>query len=219
MDEATNPPRWNIFARELADILAKRGLRLGHLNDRAGIHPQKVSRLQRSLREPKFNMLSPEDLETIERTFDLTNEEVLRLRAAILATAIEVTLMNRISSLDAFMAAQQIFPTLLQAVGQSVSESSGMGAVKGMPVTTESTVTESANDVLDQVDLALIYCQLTLAANREFGLDYALMARAVLHAAISTGDARPLSEQSALEWSFWRAECLRALMAIERYIG
>jgi hypothetical protein len=37
--------RWNLFARELEDILEEHGLRLGHLNDRAGLHPQKVSRL------------------------------------------------------------------------------------------------------------------------------------------------------------------------------
>jgi hypothetical protein len=54
---------WNVFARTLQDILTARGYGLGHLDDRAGIHPEKVRRLQRSLRVPKsFPVLNIEKL-------------------------------------------------------------------------------------------------------------------------------------------------------------
>ncbi len=46
-DSVVMLPRWNIFARELESILAARGLRLSHLDDRGVVfHREKVRRLQ-----------------------------------------------------------------------------------------------------------------------------------------------------------------------------
>ena len=70
MFKRSQEPEWNIFARELQIILAHHNFRLGHLNDRAGIHPQKVARLQRSLRQPKFNVLSPSELSGMAKVLD-----------------------------------------------------------------------------------------------------------------------------------------------------
>ena len=74
--------RWNLFARELEDILASYNLGLGHLDDRDGIHREKVRRLIQSLRAPKsFPVLNTEEMDLLVQTLQLGDEEVLRLRA------------------------------------------------------------------------------------------------------------------------------------------
>lgn len=94
--------RWNIFARELADILARRGLRLGHLDDRAGIHREKVCRLRQSLAGPRsFPVLNPDEMDAVAATLHLATYKILHLRAAVLAAAIEEQLMERIALLIA----------------------------------------------------------------------------------------------------------------------
>jgi len=45
--------RWNIFAAELEDILASRGVSLSLLDVRASVHREKVRRLSQSLLKPK----------------------------------------------------------------------------------------------------------------------------------------------------------------------
>ena len=63
---ADQEKRWNLFARELEDILATRHLGIGHLDDRAGIHREKIRRLIQSLGRPKsFPMLNAEEMEQI----------------------------------------------------------------------------------------------------------------------------------------------------------
>src|SRR5262249_3663984 len=126
MREVAPEIRWNLFARELEDILATRGLRLGHLDNRKDemgeplVHREKVRRLQRSLRTPKaFTVLSPYDLERIIRVLQITPQERLRIHAAMLATAVEVMLMDRINLEDAYAAAEQILPVLYQALQAS----------------------------------------------------------------------------------------------------
>ncbi|HEU5374026.1 MAG TPA: hypothetical protein VFV38_01160 [Ktedonobacteraceae bacterium] len=124
--------RWNIFARELEDILNRRDCRLGQLDDRAGIHPQKVSRLQKSLRQPKhFQVLDPEELEDVVLAFDLDQYEELCLRAAVLTVAIEGVLIKRIDPEDALLAAEQIFPIILRVLDRHKSGGSGLANVRG----------------------------------------------------------------------------------------
>ena len=113
----TTPRRWNIFARELQDILATRSLKLTHLDDRAGIYPRKVARLRDSLKTPKsFPVLNPEEIEHVAKAFALTSDEVLRLRAAMLTTAIEEKLMDRIDQYDALHMAEQLLLVLIDAL-------------------------------------------------------------------------------------------------------
>jgi len=124
--------RWNLFARELEDILASYNLGLGHLDDRDGIHREKVRRLIQSLRAPKsFPVLNTEEMDLLVQTLQLGDEEVLRLRAALLATAIERTLMDRINQDEALLAAEQAFPLILKALHEQASRISGLGAVRG----------------------------------------------------------------------------------------
>src|SRR5258708_7350064 len=103
------PTRWNIFARELEDVLAIRRLRLSHLDDRGVVlHREKVRRLQLSLKSSKhLTTLNPEEMERLTTIMQLTDLEQKRLNAALLATAIERTLMDRVDAQTALMAADE----------------------------------------------------------------------------------------------------------------
>src|SRR5262249_29247054 len=124
------PIRWNLFARELEDILAARGLRLGHLDDLKDawggplLHRGKVHRLQQSLKRPKwFSVLNPGELERVIQALQLTTEEQVRLQAAMLATAVEVLLVDRLDDMrDAVRAAEQLLPLLQQALSAPVAD-------------------------------------------------------------------------------------------------
>ena len=101
--------RWNLFARELEDILTAHNLHLGLIDDRTDIHREKIRRLQKSLSTPKnFPVLNPEEMELLIEKFDLSEEERVRLRAALLATAIERMLMSRIDQDNALLASEKI---------------------------------------------------------------------------------------------------------------
>jgi hypothetical protein len=109
--------RWNIFARELEDILAAHGFRLTHLDDRANIYSRKVSRLRASLNNPKsFPVLNTEEMESVAVAFSLSEDEMLRLHAAMLTAAAEEALMDRIDQEAALLAAEEIFLVLVNAM-------------------------------------------------------------------------------------------------------
>jgi hypothetical protein len=109
------PTRWNIFARELENVLQSRNLRLGQLDNRIlFLHPEKVRRLQQSLLSPAhFPTLNPDELDRLEKLLDLTPTETNRLHAAVIATAVERTLMDRIAPDTALMAANDVFELCL----------------------------------------------------------------------------------------------------------
>lgn len=147
--------QWNLFARELDDILAAHGYRLGHLNDRAEIHPEKVRRLQHSLSRPRFHMLAPDEIERVCDVFGFSHDERLRLKAAILATGIEVLLMNRINQDDALSAAEQMLPALRRAVQAHDGDEGGLGAVKAIEVR-QTRAPDALEDSLETLDLAAL---------------------------------------------------------------
>ena len=124
--------RWNLFARELEDILTLHNLHLGYLDDcRIGLHREKVRRLQQSLLTPKsFPVLNPEELELIIEKFSLSKEERVRLRAALLATAIERMLMDRIDQENALLASEQIAAILRDHLLAHFEQNSGTGATR-----------------------------------------------------------------------------------------
>jgi hypothetical protein len=123
--------RWNIFARELEDILRARGMQLSYLYRVVGIHAEKVRRLQRSLASPKsFVMLNPDEIELLVENLHLMPEELQRLRAAILATAVERTLIDRIDQDTALKAAELLYPMLLDSLKKSTGSQSGLELIR-----------------------------------------------------------------------------------------
>jgi hypothetical protein len=99
----------NLFAHELEEILAAHGQNLSQMDPRLGIPREKARRLLQSLRTPKsFPVLGPEELECLELELPLSGVEWTRLRAALLATAIERMLMDRLGQDKALQAAEQV---------------------------------------------------------------------------------------------------------------
>lgn len=215
-DDIGNDRGWNLFARELALILNGRGYRLGQLDDRAGIHPQKVSRLKRALRQPRFNVLSPDDLERVTSAFGLTNEETLRLRAAVLATAIEDMLMDRIDAEDALTAAEQIFPVLVRALRERALSASGIGAIKGGEMDVSERDESQLEEALRLLDSAMLYLHLAGGVTPERAARYGDLAQTTLRTALTLLDQSSPGEQSSATWQEWREEILRAEQAARR---
>lgn len=116
MAQTAQITRWNVFAAVLDEILQAHGYRLGQLDDKARIHPEVVRRLQVSLKMPRFYVLSPDDLDEVLKTFCLSTPEKVRIRAAVLATAIEAKLMDRIDAETALEIAWAILPHLENAL-------------------------------------------------------------------------------------------------------
>ncbi len=116
--EFRQPARWNIFARELEDVLHRRNLRITQLDDRGVVsHREKVRRLQQSLTSPKhLTTLNPTEMDRLVEKMQLTDEEHKRLLAALLATAVEMTLMDRVAADVALMAADNVFAILFKAM-------------------------------------------------------------------------------------------------------
>jgi uncharacterized small protein (DUF1192 family) len=146
-DQTISGKRWNVFARELEDVLAVHHLSIGQLDDRFDIHREKVRRLNQSLLMPKsFPVLNTEEMEHLVNTLQLSEAEIIRLRAAILATAIERTLMDRINQEDALVAAEQLLPLISKAMQDQINSITGIGAIRR-----EETISSG----YDESDLAL----------------------------------------------------------------
>ncbi|MFL5588392.1 MAG: hypothetical protein ACJ8DI_12140 [Ktedonobacteraceae bacterium] len=208
--------RWNIFARELEDILADHGLRLGQLDDRAFIHREKVRRLRKSLERPKcFPVLNPDEMDEVIAAVPLNDYEVLRLRAAILTAAIQETLVERIDPEDAFIAAEQIFPTIMMAMHRRSDETVGLARMRG-----ESTSGDEEGEIDEVPELALVALDRATkalhlgcdeqsdAAERREQLQ---RARAGFEAALVAFVAAPEAARDSAAWRSWYAEARQGL--------
>src|SRR5260370_1423805 len=154
---------WNLFASVLQEILAAHGLGLGHLDDRANIHREKVRRLKLSLKVPKsFPVLNIDEMEQVIAVFQLNRNEQIRLRAAILATSIEETLMDRINPEDALKAAEHIFGMIEQALREHAHDLIGIGAIKGGSMLSgEGEIDRKLGNALTAIDHATLALHLT----------------------------------------------------------
>lgn len=109
----------NIFAHELAKLLADHGKVLGSLY---GLHsathqlfPNKVTRLKRSLEEDITATLSAEELELVASWlgWDLAGAEIRRLRAALVAESVRHLLGGRMNRDQALKLGEMTFQLLL----------------------------------------------------------------------------------------------------------
>ena len=118
--------RWNIFARILEDILLKRNLNWQDLFTQAGIEQDILNRLQASLLAPtSFRILSVEEMDEVIDVFNIDSHETLQLRAAIIATSVESTLIERIEEEAALQAAEQVFILTFDALIKQKGEKPG----------------------------------------------------------------------------------------------
>ncbi len=152
---------WNIFARELEMVLAARGLGLGHLDDRhVVLHPEIVRRLQQSLVAPKhFPVLNPDEIERLFTMMSLTLDEQRRIRAALLATAVERVLMDRLEPYAALMAANDVYEICLSVMRQEpdngLNAAVKRGAIQGSADLNDDSIFDEALGFIDEATLAL----------------------------------------------------------------
>jgi hypothetical protein len=218
-DAATSETRWNLFARELEDILAERGWRLGHLDDFKDllggplIHREKVRRLQLSLRRPKsFTVLNPDELQQVIQVLQLTAEERVRLHAALLTTAIEVMLMDRIEPQNALAAAEQILPILRQAI-QAAAGVEGLPALRGSEHHMKDDTTALDNqfgkalDTLDRATLALHMSQSSATYLEK--IEQARLARDGFQTALRLLEKADAQTRTHEDWRMWHNEAHR----------
>jgi hypothetical protein len=126
--------KWNIFACTLEEILVNRGHRFSDLyRKELAFHPQSVRRLQLSLTQPrKCPVLNPDDLEEVIRIFYLDEQEKKHLHAAVIAAVAQEELAKRMDKEDdVFLATEQIFSIVLQALWKRKNEEKGLGAFRG----------------------------------------------------------------------------------------
>ena len=221
MKQHIPPKRWNIFARELEDIMAIRQLRLTHLDDRAFIHREKVRRLTRSLLTPKsFPILNTDEMERIIRAFDLNENEILRLRAALLATAIEQMLMDRIQQDDALAATEQIFPTLLITMQQHRSASTAISAIRHDVAEEDldeeaiiDLALESALEAYDRAAMALHLSTVNMQTERVKCAREALMG---FERALAELDEVEGSILSTPSWHLWHTDIENGRLAAQK---
>jgi hypothetical protein len=210
---------WNLFARVLQDVLAEHGLGLGHLDDRTNIHPEKVRRLQRSLKVPKsFPVLNIDEMEQLITALRLNRQEKIRLRAAILATSIEETLMDRINQEDALKAAEQIFRIIESALQEHAHELSGIGAVKGgeAMMSGESEIDRKLGNALTTIDHATLALHLSRNADSQTErVERAQQAHESFMTALTQLDNATSALKADEAWRFWRDEAQRGLLAAQ----
>ena len=215
----TPPGGWNLFASVLQEILAAHGLGLGHLDDRANIHREKVRRLQRSLKVPKsFPVLNIDEMEQVITTFGLNRKEKIRLRAAVLATSIEETLMDRISPDDALKAAEQILGIIEQALQEHAHDLAGIGAVKGgsIMMSEESEIDRKLGNALTAIDHATIALHLSRNADSQVErVECAQQARASFMAALTELDKAAPMLKANDAWLVWHDEAQNGLTAAQ----
>src|SRR2546423_6405945 len=213
----TSMKRWNIFAAELEDMLASRGVSLSLLDNRASIHREKVRRLRQSLLKPKsFPILSTDEMDKVIRVFGLNDTEVLRLRAAMLATSIEKMLMDRIQQDDALLAAEQLFPLLFKAMQEGASD---LGSVRGGDIieSEEDEIDIVLESALEAIDSTTIAFQLSrnVASHTERiekarqARDGFVMALKELEEGIDEDD----DVRTTPAWQHWHADAQRGLAA------
>jgi hypothetical protein len=150
-ESAAYSVRWNIFARELESILAAHGWELGHLDDRGVVYNrEKVRRLQKSLISPgHLATLNPDEMQRLIDILQLDEFEQKRLRASLLATAVERTLLDRVNKDVAFTASQQVYAVLLGAMEEDPTRITG---IKGY-----STFIDEGNALDDSVAGRVVY--------------------------------------------------------------
>ncbi|HUY75374.1 MAG TPA: hypothetical protein VMV29_01290 [Ktedonobacterales bacterium] len=226
MTSSGNEP-WNIFARELVRILQVHSYTLWQLQSVAGIHSAKIDRLNTSLRRPKFNVLSPDDLDRVILLCKFTPDEVTQIRAAVLATAIEKMLMDRINQFDALEAGNQVYPILYRALKRRAGEANGLSQTKSPATPVAPLVAapfpiqvddETLELVIDDIDASVLLLHLADTSDGKDGAQYAQLARsrflAILAALENMDDAICASE----DWLVWHAETLSGLAHAEQRI-
>jgi hypothetical protein len=142
----------NIFARELTEVLATHDKELSSLytlkSPTQVIHPGKVSRLKRSLRDGTSASLNAEELELVRNTVRLSDEEMYRLRAALVAETVRYMLEGRMMIVHAAQVAELTFQLLVTPEGMQMKalRDRVLDQIRGSATDTDATAITPVTD-------------------------------------------------------------------------
>ena len=201
--------RWNIFAAVLEDILQRRGLGLEHLDKgdkEQRIHPEKVQRLQRSLETPKhFVILSEEDITKVATRFNFSEKEMEQLRAAIVATSVEMTLFDRIADEKALKIAWNVYQ-LVEAAMRAHNEEDEWDEIRADDGLSMTPLEREIGSTIDRIDRAILAFYLSrITTDRLAREAYARQALADFTIAFSNLGAVADALKETDAWQYWFA--------------
>lgn len=212
-------PSENLFARELALVLAGHGLQLEQLADQVGIQPATVQRFQTALAHPRLSpVLSPDELELLETTLLLDATEQGRLQAALLATALQRLLKAQLGPVFAQQLTEQLYPALLDACLRVDPAALGEGERGQDHDANEDDDADSAWamiwEAIDAANLAVQLCH-RMSPIRE-RIHKMQEARLHLDEALEELDLLPAAIKSLPLWRAWHKKALNDRKAVVR---
>ncbi|HZS75908.1 MAG TPA: hypothetical protein VFA41_04790 [Ktedonobacteraceae bacterium] len=203
----------NFFARELNNVLISKGLTLWALRQ-AGIQSAQIDRLRKGLGLPgNYHMLNPDDMQKVIRTFRLSSQEVMRIRAAIPATSIMQTLMERIYLESAYQVADQIYKYILQAMQKGKAPYSNIR--NQAPFAQALSHEEVLDAILPWIDRASMAEQMSREVSDSLLLEYLVQARVCYTAALRHLNEAPGEVKQMEAWKQWQAEAQKRLAEVE----
>ena len=214
--------RWNIFARELENVLAVRRIRLELLHEVITIFPDKARRLAQSLYEPGyFPLLNEGELENLTLTCHLSRAEVLHLKAAILASSVEKMLLDyTLDEEKALQTADTTFPFFLDVLQQVDDEAQDQDTVRGdIFLAMDTTNDHALNDAwrsFDNGEMALYLSENT--ASKQERLAGARQACHYFEQALRELDTAETHIRVTQGWHDWRVEIQQSLTRAERHL-
>ncbi|GAC1367177.1 MAG: hypothetical protein NVSMB44_32490 [Ktedonobacteraceae bacterium] len=214
---------WNIFACELQNVLRKYNLSLEQLENRVGIDPEKVRRLSQSSHSSKsLPILSPDEMDRLTRALNLSEDDITRLDAAILASTIQQTLAERISKNDTQHAINQLFPLILRALNEEAESTLDFGNTRGGPDTSVSDDSE-LDDIFERVftaidngNRALLLGSRMSPAKRASKLQLAIES---FTEALQALNMMPGNIRKGKEWKQWQREAQQGLNSAQNSLA
>ncbi len=196
---------WNLLACELEKLLASRNLHLDDLEDRASIHQEKVHRLKQSLLRPGcFPVLNTSEMQKVAEVFQLDDGELIRLRAAVLASSIEKMLMDRINQDDALQAAEMVLPVIFRAMEAQFSDNGDLGTIRGRDADQGKDGEQALEDALEALDSGDMALQLSYnVASHTERIAYVRAARNNFVTALAALNDVDDDIRSLRAWSVW----------------
>ncbi|GAC1510758.1 MAG: hypothetical protein NVS2B12_27270 [Ktedonobacteraceae bacterium] len=214
---------WNIFARELQNVLRKYNLSLEQLESRVGIDPEKVRRLSQSSHSSKsLPILSPDEMDRLTRALNLSEDDITRLDAAILASTIQQTLAERISKNDTQHAINQLFPLILRAFNEEAESTLDFGNTRGGPDPILDDDSELDNifvstlTAIDNANRILLLSTNMSSVKRKAQLQLAIT---FFTEALKELDKMPSNHRKTTRWQYWRQDAQQGLVSAQELLA
>ena len=212
---------WNLFARVLQEILTAHGADIGELDDYPAVclHKEKVRRLQKSIHENilTFPMLTTDEIERVGAAFHISEREKLRLRAAVLATAIEIILVNHINEYRTMTAAEEILLIVERAFQDHIFQAIDIITTKegAVAMTDDANIDITLEGALTAIDRATLALTLSRDVDDHWErIDRLRQAERGFETALAWLDGATASIKHSSSWKLWHDEAYHNLTLV-----